>query len=159
MKLNFNIVIAALLISVAAMSGCIKNDDPVEPCTPKTAESELPVMTKFAADSSISTTLDASGLMYQIIDAGTGAAPSANSNITFKYRVHSMSGSKLEENMSGISYPLNNLIPAWQIALPKIKAGRKIKIISPSKLAYGCNPNHPLANQPLYFYIELVSVQ
>ena len=151
----------AAVLMVTILVGCLKNEQP-EPCSPKTVESEMPVMTKYASDSSISTTQDATGLLYQIIDPGTGATPNLQSAVRVKYTGRTMAGTIFDESQTGDqSFVLGGVIRAWQIALPKIKAGGKIKLISPSILAYSCNPYAPAAlnNQPLYFYVELLSVQ
>lgn len=150
------------IVSAFLLTGCFKNEQP-EPCTAKTVESEMPVMTKFATDSAIATTQDASGLLYQIIEPGTGTTPTASSNVTVNYTGRLMNGTKFDESLDGtVRFPLNGVIPAWTIALQKIKAGGKIKIITPSKLAYSCVYDPRFAqvnNQPLYFYVELLSVQ
>lgn len=154
---------AIIFLFVGALAtGCFKNEEH-KPCTPKTPESEMPAMTKFATDSSITTTQDASGLLYQIIEEGTGTAPSATNTVTVNYVGRLMSGQEFDRNRDGpISFNLGGVIPAWTIALQKIRPGGKIKIISPSTLAYSCvyNPSYArVNNQPLYFYIELISVQ
>lgn len=143
------------------LTGCFKNEK-AEPCVPKTVESEMPAMTKFATDNSITTTQDANGLLYQVINEGTGTTPTATSTVKVNYTGTLLNGTKFDERLDGnTTFRLDQVIPAWTIALQKIKAGGKIKIISPSKLAYSCNPNVPasLNNQPLYFYVELLSVQ
>lgn len=151
-----------VLVLFIVFTGCLKNNEP-EQCTPKTMESEMPAMTKFAADSSINTTQDASGLLYQIINEGSGAAPSATSRVRVNYTGRLMNGEKFDESLDGtVSFPLNGVITAWTIALQKIKPGGKIKIITPSQLAYACAYDPRLAkvnNQPLYFYVELLEVQ
>ncbi|MFV0605121.1 MAG: FKBP-type peptidyl-prolyl cis-trans isomerase [Niabella sp.] len=159
MRVRFMLIVfsAALLI----LAGCFKNKDS-EPCTPKTVAGEMSVMTKYATDSSIATTEDASGLLYEIIEQGTGATPTVSSTVTVKYIGRTMSGTLFDQNTTtGATFSLSGLIKAWQIAVPKIQVGGKIKIITPSLLAYSCNPYVPayLNNQPLYFYIELISVQ
>jgi len=149
------------IFSSVLLVGCLKNDDPA-PCTAKTLQSEMPTMTKYATDSSITTTADPSGLLYQIVEPGTGATPSVQSKITVNYSGRRMDGVEFDKSFTGDqSFVLNSVIDAWKIALPKIKEGGKIKFITPSVLAYSCNPFVPTAlnNQPLYFYVELLSVQ
>ncbi|MCH5689531.1 FKBP-type peptidyl-prolyl cis-trans isomerase [Niabella sp. W65] len=57
-----------------------------------------------------------------------------------------------------VSFTLNGVIQGWTIGIPKIKAGGKIKMIIPSSLGYGCYQGTRM-NQPLYFYVELISVK
>lgn len=146
------------LITSMVMIGCLKNEE-VKPCTPKTVESEKAVMTEFAADSSINVTTDPSGVMYEVIDPGTGPAPTASSKIIAKYTLRLMDGTLKEEGQFQQPYSLGGLIEGWKIGIPKINEGGKIKLIIPSSLGYGCNPASGIPNQPLYFYIELVKVE
>jgi FKBP-type peptidyl-prolyl cis-trans isomerase len=55
-----------------------------------------------------------------------------------------------------ISYPLSQLIVGWQIAVPLIGKGGRIKVVLPSSLGYGAQTTGPIpANSPLYFDITL----
>ncbi|MBO9594773.1 MAG: FKBP-type peptidyl-prolyl cis-trans isomerase [Niabella sp.] len=151
------------LIGCVAMIGCLKNDD-VKQCTPKTVESEKAAMTKFAADSAINVTTDASGIMYEVITPGTGITPSASSTVTAKYVGRFLNGRGFDSSYvrepNGTSFSLNGVIAGWQLGIPKIKEGGKVKLIIPSSLAYGCTGYRSIPpDQPLYFYVELVKVQ
>ena len=151
--------LALSVIAVVAV-GCLK-EDKAEPCTPKTLEQDLPVMTKFATDSSITTTQDASGLLYQIIEEGTGARPTATSTVTVRYvGRYTSNGSRVDASNldQDVSFGLNQVIQGWTIGLQKIKEGGKIKLIIPAQLGYACY-NGSAMNQPLYFYVELKKVQ
>jgi len=152
------LILSVLLASV--LWGCLKNEKS-DSCVPKTVEQELPVMTKFATDSAITTTSDASGLLYEIIDPGTGAAPTATSAVTVKYvGRYTSNGNRVDASNldKEVSFKLNEVISGWAIGIQKIKAGGKIKMIIPSSLGYGCRMGVAM-NQPLYFYVELLSVQ
>ncbi|WP_300598636.1 FKBP-type peptidyl-prolyl cis-trans isomerase [Niabella sp.] len=121
-------------------------------------------MTKFAADSSINVTTDPSGLMYEIIDPGTGNNPTVNNTVTTKYVGRFLNGRGFDSSYvsqpDGVSFSLGNVIAGWQLGIPKIKQGGKIKLIVPSSLAYGCTGFFSIPpDQPLYFYIELVNVK
>lgn len=151
------------LIGCVAMIGCLKNDD-VKQCTPKTVESEKAAMTKFATDSALNVSTDPSGVMYEVIEPGTGAAPSATSSVTAKYVGRFLNGrgfdSSYVRDPNGTTFSLNEVISGWQIGIPKVKEGGKVKLIVPSSLAYGCTGYWSIPpDQPLYFYVELVKVQ
>ncbi|MCF3109774.1 FKBP-type peptidyl-prolyl cis-trans isomerase [Niabella sp. CC-SYL272] len=155
------------LIAAVGLLGCLKNND-VKQCTPKTVESEKAAMTKFAADSAINVTVDPSGLMYEVITPGTGATPTLTSTVTAKYVGRYVStGQQFDASADGVSFPLGNVIQGWQLGIPKIKEGGKIKLIIPSSLAYGCaaarNPYTGQVTMPpdqvLYFFVELTKVQ
>lgn len=157
--LKFKILVT--LVVIGALAGCIKNESQ-QPCTPKSVESEMAAMNKFATDSAIAVTQDPSGLLYQIIEPGSGLTPGPQSAVKVNYHGRLLNGVEFDRNYSGTAtFTLNQVITAWQIALQKIKPGGKMKIITPSALAYSCNPYVPTAlnNQPLYFYIELLHAQ
>lgn len=130
------------------------------PCQAKTPAQELSEMTKYATDNGITTTQDASGLLYQIVTAGTGTNPSLSSSVTVKYTGKLLNGTVFDSNQNGVTFKLSDLIQGWQIALPKLKAGGKMKLIVPSSLAYGCSDYFPaVKGKILYFDIELTNVQ
>ncbi|GAB3026845.1 hypothetical protein GCM10027051_34590 [Niabella terrae] len=151
------VLFTALTVTAA---GCLKTETE-EPCTPNTVEEEMPAMEQFAADSSITTTQDATGILYEIIEPGDGAIPSATSKITIHYTGRLLNGQGFDSTTTTPrTFQLNQLIAGWQIAIPKIKAGGKIKMIIPSSLAYGCDPYYGVvADRPLYFYVELLDVE
>ena len=150
------IFVFAALISVLT-TGCLKDDS--KPCKPKTLEQDMPGMTKFAADHSINTTKDESGILYEIINPGSDKKPNVNSKIVAKYVGLNLSGVQFDSGQFSEPYALSGLIEGWQIILQKIGEGGKMKMIIPSGLAYKCYaPTQSTLNQPLYFDVELISV-
>ncbi|MBO9618102.1 MAG: FKBP-type peptidyl-prolyl cis-trans isomerase [Niabella sp.] len=151
----------AIVAAVAALivASCMKNNA-TGSCTPQPVAAEMPTMQKYAADSSITATQDATGILYQIIDPGTGAQPAATDSITINYVGRLVSTGQLFDANNNVTFKLSELIEGWQIGIPKIKVGGKIKLIMQSSLAYGCTGAGPIApNQPLYFYIELLGTK
>ncbi|GAB3422616.1 FKBP-type peptidyl-prolyl cis-trans isomerase [Niabella aquatica] len=147
------------VLSAFILSGCLKNDEP-DPCVSKTAEQELPAMIKYATDSAITYQQHESGILYEIIEPGTGANPTATSTVKAKYVGRFLNGQQFDASTGGVSFNLSEVIRGWTIAVPLLKEGGKMKMIIPSSLAYDCNPYYPaFHNKPLYFYIELVDVQ
>lgn len=141
------------------LTGCLKKDD-VKPCTPKTPEEELPAMIKYATDNSISYQQHESGILYQVIEPGTGAQPAATSTVKAKYEGRFLNGQLFDESTEGVSFNLSGVIKGWTTAVPLLKEGGKMKMIIPSSLAYGCTGYLSIPpDQPLYFYIELLDVQ
>jgi len=99
-----------------------------------------------------------SGVYYEIIDPGTGGTPNLNSQIFIKYEGRLLNGNIFDEQSdpSRTGWQLRTLIPGWQVVIPKIRKGGKVKMIIPSALAYGCRANGNIpANSILYFYVEL----
>ncbi|MES2807416.1 MAG: FKBP-type peptidyl-prolyl cis-trans isomerase [Bacteroidota bacterium] len=101
-------------------------------------------------------TKDPSGLYYTIVDPGTGTKPTVNSNITVEYHVYNTDNVEVDKSSSQYFAPLDGLIDAWRIGVPKIAKGGTILLYAPSGLAYGQKGNNGVgANQVLLFKITL----
>ena len=125
----------------------------------KTGVNEKDQMTTYATKNSISYVTDPSGLMYQIINPGTGTKPRSTSTVSAAYTGTFMDGKVFDSSTTPISFPLTGVIKAWQIAVPMIAPGGEIKIITPSSLAYGSSGYSSIpGNTPLYFDIKLSSI-
>lgn len=80
---------------------------------------------------------DASGLYYHIDTPGTGAHPTATSNVVVKYSTYLLDDTKVED-LPSYYFQLGNIdIKAFGIALPYIGVGGTITIYVPSALAFG----------------------
>jgi FKBP-type peptidyl-prolyl cis-trans isomerase FkpA len=147
-------VIASVLIF--ALMGCGKKE---MGCTPVSPESEDAQITAFASANNIAAIKHSSGLYYQIIDPGTGTIPMANSTVTAAYTGKLLNGNIFDSGTA--SFPLSGVIEGWQIGIPLIKKGGKMKLIIPSAYAYGCigSPPRIPSNAVLYFDISLVDVK
>ena len=101
------------------------------------------------------------GFYYEISTAGTGTVtPSVCSNVTVKYAGYLTNGFKFDENTTGISFALGQLIVGWQRGIPLIKTGGSINLYLPPSLGYGSNASGPIpANSILIFNIQLLAVQ
>ena len=124
----------------------------------KSSASEKEQMTSFAAKNNITYLSDPSGVLYQIITAGNSNKPRLTSTITVTYTGKLMNDKTFDSGT--ITYPLNNLIPGWQVALPLIGEGGQIKILIPSALGYGSRGSGEIpGNAPLYFDVSLSKVK
>jgi FKBP-type peptidyl-prolyl cis-trans isomerase FkpA len=76
---------------------------------------------------------------YKITTQGTGSNITKDSTISFTYTGRLLNGSVFSENSdaSVANNVLSDLIPGWQLAIPKLKEGGSMRIILPSSLAYG----------------------
>src|SRR5690242_14221337 len=59
-----------------------------------------------------------SGIFYEITTQGTGASPSVCSNVSVKYSGYLINGTKFDENQTGVTFALGQLIVGWQKGLP-----------------------------------------
>ncbi|MGI8951051.1 MAG: FKBP-type peptidyl-prolyl cis-trans isomerase [Chitinophagaceae bacterium] len=152
MKKIFFIIIASLFFA-----SCLKTQQGCQPLKP---ESEASQINAYCTANNITPTIDPSGIYYQIINSGMGAAPTLNSKITISYIAKFTSDAAVDSSITPYTNYLKNLIPGWQIALPLIKKGGRIKMVVPSSLAYGCTgyQNVP-PNAILYFDVFLLDVQ
>ena len=124
----------------------------------KSSTSEKEQMTSYASKNNITYVSDPSGVLYQIITAGNSTKPRLTSTITVTYTGKLMNDKTFDSGT--ITYPLNNLIPGWQIALPLIGEGGQIKILIPSSLGYGSSGSGSIpGNSPLYFDVSLLKVK
>ncbi len=99
---------------------------------------------------------ESTGLFYIIEKAGSSKHPSTNSSIKINYKGQLTNGSVFDSN-NGITFTLSNLIRGWQIGIPLIGEGGKIKLIIPSDLAYGSRATGDIpANSVLIFDIDLI---
>ena len=137
-----------LILGIFSISGCSK-----------TGASEQDQMISFAKSHSINYTTDPSGILYEIITPGNNTKPTVNSTVTVTYVGTLMNGNQFDAGT--ITYALSQLIPGWQIAVPKIGVGGEIKVLIPSSLGYGsagAGSSIP-GNAPLYFDIKLSAVK
>jgi FKBP-type peptidyl-prolyl cis-trans isomerase FkpA len=159
------IIFAVLcMISVAYFISCVKTNSGSNytSCTGVDVAGDSSALLKYAGDS-IHVTKDSSGLYFQILDSGAGVSASANSGLLVSYKGRLLDNNVFDStasssNLRGLT--LNQLIPGWQIGLPKIKKGGHIKLLIPSALAWGCqgSGNSIPPNAPVYFDIYLLDV-
>lgn len=154
----------AILFCAVALSGtgCLK-DTGGNTCTDKLVSSEVSAMQTYATANSINASTHASGIMYEVVNPGSGATPTGTSKIYVTYTGKFVSNNNVfdqQANSAATGWILNTLIPGWQIGIPLINEGGTIKLIIPSSLAYGCRGFATIPPDAiLYFEITLVDVQ
>lgn len=101
-----------------------------------------------------------SGLYYVVNDAGTGAQPTASSNVTVAYKGYFTNGSVFDESKAeGISFGLNQVIKGWTEGIPYFKEGGSGILLIPAHLGYGSNNSGPIpAGSVLIFEVKLIKV-
>ena len=141
-------------------SAC-KKTATVDPAV-QAATDDAAIKTYLAANN-ITATKDASGLYYQIITAGSGATASVttttSSTIRVAYTGILLDGTQFDTN-ANFTTLLSGVVQGWQIGIPFIKPGGRIKLFIPSALGYGSTVTGSIpANSVLIFTIDLFSVQ
>jgi peptidylprolyl isomerase/FKBP-type peptidyl-prolyl cis-trans isomerase FklB len=102
-------------------------------------------------------------LSYTILKSGaaTGAHPSRGDIVTVNYTLTLRDGKVLDttEGKAPATFPLGQLIPAWQVMIQLMRPGDVWMLYVPSEYAYGSEEQNGLpANSFLTFKVELISV-
>ena len=151
-------LLAVVLLGFIVLSGC-KKQDPYDPEKQLAADEQL--IKDFLAANNIEATRHAqSGVYYQILEEGTGnVAYTANTDVMVKYEGRLLNGQVFDSNTTGVRLTLGRLIYGWQIGIPLIQKGGKIRLFVPSFYGYGPNPQRGIpANSVLDFDIELLEI-
>src|SRR5689334_11236893 len=92
---------------------------------------EVASVQSYLTSHSITATQDPAGFFYIIVTPGSGATPTLTSKITFKYTGSLENGTIFDQNQTGVTFTLSQLIPGWQKGIPLIKKGGSIKLFLP----------------------------
>lgn len=147
-----------MLIAVGTVvSSCSKDNYNAE----EQAIKDDALIVEFITKNNIPAIKHSSGLYYQIITPGTGASATSSSTVGVVYTGKLLDGTQFDKATSTIPFSLTGVIPAWTIGVPLIKVGGRIRLISPSTLAYGNQSPGPgiPKNAVLDFTIDLHNVQ
>ncbi|MGB3801423.1 MAG: FKBP-type peptidyl-prolyl cis-trans isomerase [Lewinella sp.] len=100
-------------------------------------------------------------LVYIIDVPGEADRPEATSEVTVRYTGVTTEGETFDETGDvALTFPLDELIPAWRIGIPLIGRGGRIRMFVEPRLAYGANQAANLcASTALIFDVELVDFQ
>lgn len=94
--------------------------------------------TEFATKEGVKQTK--SGLLYQILQEGTGRHPTANDKVIVHYTGTLIDGRKFDSSYDRgetATFPLNSVIKGWTEGIQLIGVGGKIKLVVPPELGYG----------------------
>lgn len=143
----------ALSIACAFLEACTEAADPVTASPGEQIEAYLERGGLTDRETTTST-----GLVYVIEEPGGAEHPTLADDITIHYKGYTQSGGTFDEtDGTPRTFPLSNLIPAWQEGIPLIGRGGKITLYAPPALAYGENPPGGIPpGAVLVFDVELV---
>jgi FKBP-type peptidyl-prolyl cis-trans isomerase FklB len=105
----------------------------------------------------------ASGLQYEVLKEGTGAAPKATDTVTVHYTGTLIDGTKFDSSVDRgqpATFVLNQVIGGWTEGVQLMKVGSKHKLYIPAALGYGERGAGGTIgpNATLIFDIELLSI-
>ena len=105
----------------------------------------------------------ATGLQYEIIEAGTGASPAATDTVEVNYEGTFLDGTVFDSSYArgeSISFGLNRVIAGWTEGLQLMKEGATYRFFIPYNIAYGEGGMGPIpAYSTLIFKVELIKVK
>ncbi|WP_321533082.1 FKBP-type peptidyl-prolyl cis-trans isomerase [uncultured Desulfuromonas sp.] len=81
-----------------------------------------------------------SGLQYKVVEAGSGASPTAEDTVRVDYRGTLLDGTEFDSSYKRgepAEFQVNRVIPGWTEALQLMKEGATWELYIPAKLAYG----------------------
>jgi FKBP-type peptidyl-prolyl cis-trans isomerase FkpA len=148
-----------------AFSGCLKEGSQSFTCTASIPQVNVPAgeiaaVEAYLAQKGITDAQKSNfGFYYKIDVAGTGITPTVCSNVTLYYQGKLIDGTTFDQTgASPVTFKLGQLITGWQLGLPLIKTGGKIKLYLPPTLGYGSRAVGSIpANSILIFEITLVA--
>jgi FKBP-type peptidyl-prolyl cis-trans isomerase len=100
-------------------------------------------------------------LWRRIAGDGTGAHPTVQDTVTLHYAGTLIDGTQFDSSygVRPATFPLRQLIRAWQLAVPQMGVGDTIEIAVPSDLGYGPRGGGPIpGGATLLFKIELLGI-
>ena len=109
-------------------------------------------------------TTTASGLQYEVIDAGSGDKPGPQSDVTVHYHGTLIDGTVFDSSIERgqpASFGVNQVIKGWTEALQLMPKGAKYRLYIPQDLAYGATPHPGGPIEPymaLIFDVELLEI-
>ncbi len=106
----------------------------------------------------------ASGLQYEVLQAGSGRSPRGDDVVVVHYEGTRVDGVVFDSSWARgepAEFPLNRVIRGWSEGLAMMKEGGVRMLYIPADLAYGARSPSALipANSALVFKVELLQVK
>jgi FKBP-type peptidyl-prolyl cis-trans isomerase FkpA len=166
-ELMNRILIVLLLLGVIT-GGCVKSSvDPLVQYNKQKAIDDKLISDYLAANTTLNAKrVDTTGVYYIVNDGeeGTGNVLYTNSTqvtVGFTGKILTSGAVFAQTDQFHPTYVLGSVIKGWQIGIPQIKPGGKVRLLIPSRYAYGPYAQdsiHLPANSVLDFQIQLYNV-
>lgn len=123
------------------------------------AKNELEIK-EYIAKNNLTAQRSDSGLYYIINEPGTGAQPTATSNVTVAYKGYFTNETVFDQSSAaGIKIGLNQVIKGWTEGIAYFKTGGNGILLVPAHLGYGNSDYGPIpGGSVLIFEVKLISV-
>ena len=148
-----------LLTALLALTLFISCSKDKETTTDFTAKNEQEIK-DYIAKNSLTAKRSDSGLYYVISNPGTGANPTATSNVIVAYKGYFTNSSVFDQSSAaGIPFGLNQVIKGWTEGIQYFKPGGNGILLVPAHLGYGSfNYNGIPGGSVLIFDVKLISI-
>jgi len=148
-----------ILTSLLAVTLFISCNSDKDKKTDYTVENEKEI-TDYIAKNKLEGVRTETGLYYIINEPGTGAQPTATSNVTVAYTGYYTNGKIFDQSKAdGISFGLDQVIKGWTEGIPYFKEGGKGSLLIPSHLGYGSSDTNGIpGGSVLVFDVKLLKV-
>jgi len=105
--------------------------------------------------------IENNGMFYKVLSAGSGPKIALDDTLVVNYKGSLLNGFVFDQTKDKpATFPLKRLIRGWQYALPGNAAGSKVRLLIPSRLAYGIrNLGDIPPNSTLVFDIEVLEIK
>ena len=105
-----------------------------------------------------------SGMLYRILDEGSGEKPAASDTVVVHYRGTLINGTEFDSSIKRnqpATFGLNSIIPGWQEILQLMPEGSRWEVVIPPALAYGSTGAGGMIGpeETLIFEIELIEIK
>ena len=151
-----------LLPFLGLFVACGNDDD----FTPQECEAGLIPIEEFALQDTLTyTELDDTGILYYIDSTGSAEKPALTDSVVVNYRGQVTGGRVFDQTTTATgprTFVLGQLIRGWQLGIPLVGRGGRIRLLIPTELGYGsqgaCNNGlcSVCPNSDLIFDIELI---
>lgn len=126
-------------------------------------QKEIKIITDSIALGKTDAKQEEQGVYYHIIKTGTGRMVSVEDTVTVFYKGYLFSNGLVfdQTGEKPASFPLKRLIRGWQIGVPLLKVGGKIKLVIPSDMAYSIRTRAAKIppNSTLVFEVEVIEAR
>ena len=105
-----------------------------------------------------------SGMLYRILDEGSGEKPAASDTVVVHYRGTLINGAEFDSSIKRnqpATFGLHSIIPGWQEILQLMPEGSRWEVVIPPALAYGSTGAGGMIGpeETLIFEIELIEIK
>ncbi|MET0246494.1 MAG: FKBP-type peptidyl-prolyl cis-trans isomerase [Sphingomonas sp.] len=163
MKLALPLAALALALSATAAQAQDEAGEPASPLAQDTAwhnKQQLALASLKAADGWAP--LEGNIRWRRVAGSGSGRRPKVTDTVTLHYAGTLTTGAEFDSSWTRgepATFPLNQLVRGWQIAVPMAAVGDTIEIAIPSDYAYGPIGRGPIPpNATLFFKVQLISI-